>query len=60
MPVRCQELGNEWKCRYLAAMNPTVEAAWIAMGGAVTGVGGAVAVAITGYRNTRKATVSCD
>lgn len=44
--------------RYLADMNPTVEAAWIALGGAVTGVGGAVLVAIAGYRNTRKATIA--
>lgn len=39
-------------------MNPIVEAAWIALGGTVTGVGGAVLVAIAGYRNSRKATVA--
>lgn len=35
-------------------MNPTVEAAWIAVGVGILSLAGTVTVAIIGYRNTRK------
>lgn len=37
-------------------MSPTVEAAWIALGGVLIGVGGTVIVAVVGFRSTRRAT----
>lgn len=39
-------------------MNSTIQAAWIAVVGVIIGVGGTVAVAIVGFRTTRKATES--
>jgi hypothetical protein len=47
-------------CRYRAAMNPMVEAAWIAGGSGflavLVGVTGTVVVAMRGYRSTQRAT----
>lgn len=37
-------------------MNPLVEAAWIAIGGVLLGVGGTVIVGVSGFRSTRNAT----
>jgi hypothetical protein len=37
-------------------MDPLVEAAWIAAGATLVGVGGTVIVAVVGFRNTRRAT----
>jgi hypothetical protein len=37
-------------------MSATVEAAWIAFGGVLVGVGGTVIVGVSGFRSTRRAT----